>query len=344
MSGGVDSSVAAYLLQEQGYDVIGVTMRMWQEGEDASCAGPCVAEDAERVARALHIPFNVIDCQREFGCHVIDNFVEEYLQGRTPNPCIVCNRHVKWEGLLRYGLSVGADYIATGHYARVAMLPGGRRAVRRGVSGAKDQSYALYGLTQEQLSHTLLPVGEYEKSHIRAIAQEIHIPVADKPDSQEICFVPDDDYAAFIDRRVRDRVPGPGNFVNEKGDVLGRHKGITHYTLGQRRGLELAMGERIYVTQIRPDTNEVIVGKEEALMTGSVVCHKVNYMAVEDLPQPLRVFAKIRYNHKGGWCVIEKLPDGSVRALFEEPVRAATPGQSICFYQGEYVLGGGIIR
>lgn len=344
MSGGVDSSVAAYLLQEQGYDVIGVTMRMWQEGEDASCAGPGVAEDAERVARALHIPFNVIDCQREFGCHVIDNFVEEYLQGRTPNPCIVCNRHVKWEGLLRYGLSVGADYIATGHYARVAMLPGGRRAVRRGVSGAKDQSYALYGLTQEQLSHTLLPVGEYEKSHIRAIAQEIHIPVADKPDSQEICFVPDDDYAAFIDRRVRDRVPGPGNFVNEKGDVLGRHKGITHYTLGQRRGLELAMGERIYVTQIRPDTNEVIVGKEEALMTGSVVCHKVNYMAVEDLPQPLRVFAKIRYNHKGGWCVIEKLPDGSVRALFEESVRAATPGQSICFYQGEYVLGGGIIR
>ena len=344
MSGGVDSSVAAYLLQEQGYDVIGVNMRMWQEGEDASCAGPGVAEDAERVARALHIPFNVIDCQREFGCHVIDNFVEEYLQGRTPNPCIVCNRHVKWEGLLRYGLSVGADYIATGHYARVAMLPGGRRAVRRGVSGAKDQSYALYGLTQEQLSHTLLPVGEYEKSHIRAIAQEIHIPVADKPDSQEICFVPDDDYAAFIDRRVRDRVPGPGNFVNEKGDVLGRHKGITHYTLGQRRGLELAMGERIYVTQIRPDTNEVIVGKEEALMTGSVVCHKVNYMAVEDLPQPLRVFAKIRYNHKGGWCVIEKLPDGSVRALFEEPVRAATPGQSICFYQGEYVLGGGIIR
>ncbi len=348
MSGGVDSSVAAYLLKEQGYDVIGVTMQIWQDGGEAArenrgCCGLSAVEDARRVAQTLEIPYYVMNFRQEFKRHVIDYFVEEYLQGRTPNPCIACNRYVKWEALLRRSLAIGADYIATGHYARIARLPNGRFSIRRCVNDRKDQTYALYNLTQEQLSHTLMPVGEYEKEEVRRIAEGIGLPVARKADSQEICFVPDDDYAGFIDREAGDRVPGEGNFVDENGRVLGRHKGITHYTIGQRRGLELPVGERVYVTRIRPDTNEVIIGQNEDIFTKEVICDRVSYMAIEDLEKPMRVRAKIRYNHKGEYCRIEKLPDGRIRALFEQPVRAATPGQSMCFYDGEYVLGGGII-
>jgi len=368
MSGGVDSSVAAYLLQQQGYDVIGVTMQIWQENmEDIrnpsavcqdicsrpyaeegkkvnqGCCGISAAEDARKVAETLDIPFYVMNFKEEFKARVMDYFVEEYLRGRTPNPCIACNRYVKWEALLRRSLAIGADYIATGHYARIAALPNGRLAIRRSVTAAKDQTYALYNLTQEQLAHTLLPVGEYEKSRIRAIAEEVHLPVAQKPDSQEICFVPDDDYVGFIDRAAAGRVPGPGNFVDAAGNVLGRHKGISHYTLGQRRGLGLPMGERVYVTGIRPDTDEVVVGRNEELFTSRVLCNRVNFMTVDELSKPMEVFAKIRYNHKGEYCTIEKLPGGYVQAVFRKPVRAAAPGQAICFYDGEYVLGGGVI-
>ncbi len=349
MSGGVDSSVAAYLLQEQGYEVIGVTMQVWQDEEyqlqaqQGGCCGLSAVEDARRVAQVLGIPYYVMNFKREFKENVMDYFVEEYLRGRTPNPCIACNRYVKWESLLRRSLELGADYIATGHYARVDRLNNGRYAIKNSVTAQKDQTYALYNLTQEQLAHTLMPVGEYTKEEIRQIALRQGLPVAHKPDSQEICFIPDHDYAAFIDREAADRVPPPGNFVTEDGRVLGRHKGITHYTVGQRRGLELAMGRRVFVTRIRPQTNEVVVGDNEDTFTRQVLCNQVNYMAVENLTEPKRIMAKIRYNHGGAPCVIEKQPDGKVLCSFEQPVRASTPGQAVVFYEGEYVLGGGTI-
>ncbi len=349
MSGGVDSSVAAYLLKEQGYDVIGVTMQIWQDEEEAAkeenggCCGLSAVDDARRVAEALEIPYYVMNFKKEFKCQVMDYFVEEYLRGRTPNPCIACNRYVKWESLLKRSMEIGADYIATGHYARVDRLPNGRFAIRNSVTASKDQTYALYNLTQFQLSHTLMPVGDYTKDEIREIAMNQGLPVAHKPDSQEICFVPDQDYAAFIDREAPGRVPGPGNFVTADGRVLGSHKGITHYTIGQRRGLEIAAGHRIFVTEIRPETNEVVLGENEDTFTNVVECDQVNFMAIEDLTESRRVLAKIRYNHKGEYCTIEKKPDGHVLCTFERPVRASTPGQAVVFYEGEYVLGGGTI-
>lgn len=349
MSGGVDSSVAAYLLKEQGYDVIGVTMQIWQDeaeelkSENGGCCGLSAVDDARRVAERLDIPYYVMNFKQEFKCRVMDYFVEEYLQGHTPNPCIACNRYVKWESLLKRSLEIGADYIATGHYARIDRLSNGRFAIRNSVTAAKDQTYALYNLTQDQLRHTLMPVGEYTKEQIRKLAEKAGLPVAHKPDSQEICFVPDNDYAKFIEREAGDRVPGPGNFVTAEGEILGRHKGITHYTIGQRRGLELPMGQRVFVTQIRPETNEVVIGRNEDIFVTEVFCNKVNYMAVEDIDGPVRVKAKIRYNHAGENCLIEKQEAGTVKCTFERPVRAATPGQAVVFYDGEYVLGGGTI-
>lgn len=349
MSGGVDSSVAAMLLKEQGYDVIGVTMQIWQDEEEAAkeanggCCGLSAVDDARRVAQRLEIPYYVMNFKKEFKCHVMDYFVAEYLRGHTPNPCIACNRYVKWESLLQRSLEIGADYIATGHYARIDRLPNGRFAIRNSVTAAKDQTYALYNLTQEQLAHTLMPVGEYTKDEIRVLAEEAGLPVAHKPDSQEICFVPDNDYASFIDREAGEKVPGPGNFVTEDGRILGRHKGITHYTLGQRRGLELPMGERVFVTAIRPETNEVVIGSNQELFTDKVLCDHVNYMTVKDLTEPTRVLAKIRYNHKGEYGTLTKQPDGKVLCTFDAPVRAATPGQAMVFYQDEHVLGGGTI-
>ena len=349
LSGGVDSSVAAYLLKEQGMDVIGVTMQIWQDAEpqapeeNGGCCGLSAVDDARRVAQKLDIPYYVMNFKQEFKCNVMDYFVEEYLCGRTPNPCIACNRYVKWEALLKRSLDIGADYIATGHYARIDRLPNGRYAIRNSVTAAKDQTYALYNLTQEQLAYTLMPVGEYTKDEIRRIAVEAGLPVAHKPDSQEICFVPDNDYASFIEREAGDRVPGPGNFVTPDGKILGRHKGITHYTIGQRRGLELPMGKRVFVTEIRPETNEVVIGANEDIFTTEVLCDRVNYMAMADLEEPRRALAKIRYNHAGDYCTLHKQPDGRVLCVFEKPVRAATPGQAVVFYDGEYVLGGGTI-
>ncbi|HIX64119.1 MAG TPA: tRNA 2-thiouridine(34) synthase MnmA [Candidatus Mediterraneibacter colneyensis] len=348
MSGGVDSSVAAWLLKEQGYEVIGVTMQIWQDEdacsveENGGCCGLSAVEDARRVASALGIPYYVMNFKKEFKENVIDYFTGEYLSGRTPNPCIACNRYVKWEALLDRSRAIGADYIATGHYARVEQLGNGRYTLRCSSTPAKDQTYALYNLTQDQLRHTLMPVGAYSKDEIRSIAGKIGLAVADKPDSQDICFVPDGDYAAFI-RENTDREIRPGNFVTPEGKVLGQHKGIIHYTVGQRKGLGLALGYPAFVLEIRPETNEVVIGTYEESLTDTVWADQINFMSVEDLTEPKRVFAKIRYNHKGAWCTAERSGDRIV-CHFEELQRAVTPGQALVLYDGEYVLGGGTIQ
>ncbi len=348
MSGGVDSSVAAWLLKKQGYDVIGVTMQIWQEEEEqvqeenGGCCGLSAVDDARRVASSLGIPYYVMNFRKEFKEHVIDYFIDEYLHGRTPNPCIACNRYVKWESLLERSRRIGADYIATGHYARIEKLPNGRFSLRVSETGAKDQTYALYNLTQEQLRSTLMPVGSYTKDEIRRMAKELGLLVAEKPDSQDICFVPDGDYASFIEETT-DAGSRPGNFVLSDGSVVGTHKGIIHYTVGQRKGLGLSLGHPVFVLEIRPDTNEIVVGTGEESLTRKVRARHINFMLVEDLPEKKRVFAKIRYNHKGAWCTVEKTGEDEILCTFDEPQRAVTPGQALVLYDGEYVLGGGTI-
>ena len=349
MSGGVDSSVAAYLLKEQGYDVVGVTMQIWQDedvatqSENGGCCGLSAVDDARRVAERLEIPYYVMNFKQEFKENVMNYFTAEYLHGRTPNPCIACNRYVKWESLLQRSLAIGADYIATGHYARVEQLPNGRYAIKNSVTAAKDQTYALYNLTQEQLSHTLMPVGDYSKDQIRAIAEQIGLMVAHKKDSQEICFIPDNDYAGFIDRECGGQVPPPGNFVSVDGTVLGRHKGITHYTIGQRKGLGIALGAPVFVTEIRPETNEVVLGENKDVFTTKLYAQKLNFMAVPDFTDGMELVAKIRYSHEGSRCVVRRTGEDEICCEFMEPVRAVTPGQAVVLYDGDYVAGGGVI-
>lgn len=349
MSGGVDSSVAAWLLKEQGYDVIGVTMQIWQDEDtevqeaEGGCCGLSALDDARRVAMDLGIPYYVMNFKEEFRKNVMDYFVGEYAEGRTPNPCIACNRYVKWESLLRRSMAIGADYIATGHYAQIDRLPGGRYSLKTSVTASKDQTYALYNLTQDQLSHTLMPVGSYHKEEIRDMAERLGLPVAHKPDSQEICFIPDHDYASFIEEYTGRELP-PGNFVDLDGNVLGRHRGITHYTVGQRKGLNLSMGRPVFVVEIRPDTNEVVIGDNNDVFTNVLRCDKLNWMAVDGLHgKSMEVTAKIRYSHKGSPCTIREIGEGMVECRFHEPVRAVTPGQAVVFYDGDYVAGGGTI-
>ncbi len=349
MSGGVDSSVAAYLLKEQGYNVIGVTMQIWQSEDscdmenNGGCCGLSAVEDARRVADTLGIPYYVMNFRNEFKHNVIDYFVKEYREGRTPNPCIACNRFVKWEALLNRSMEIGADYIATGHYARIGEYNNGRKSIIKSATAAKDQTYALYNLTQEQLSRTLLPVGEYTKERIREIAGEIGLPVAVKPDSQEICFVPDNDYASFIERETGEK-ENCGNFVMEDGTVVGTHKGISHYTIGQRKGLNIALGYPVYVKEIRVDTNEVILSGEEAsIFTKTLRAKDINYMGAVNFEPGMKMTGKIRYSHAGEKCVVTKCDYGILELEFMKPVRAVTPGQAVVLYDGDYVLGGGTI-
>ena len=322
MSGGVDSSVAAYLLKKEGYDVIGVTMQIWQDEDEftqesnGGCCGLSAVDDARRVAERLEIPYYVMNFKKEFKENVMDYFMAEYLKGRTPNPCIACNRYVKWEALLQRSLAIGADYIATGHYARIAKLENGRYAIKNSVTAAKDQTYALYNLTQEQLSHTLMPVGAYTKDQIRAIAEDIGLMVAHKKDSQEICFIPDDDYAGFIDRECKGKVPPPGNFVTVDGEILGKHKGITHYTIGQRKGLGLALGHPVFVVDIRPETNEVVIGENEDVFTTELYADHINFMAIPDIETEVRLKAKIRYSHAGTMCKVIRVAEDKVKCEF----------------------------
>ena len=348
MSGGVDSSVAAYLLKEQGYDVIGVTMQIWQDedplaqAENGGCCGLSAVDDARRVADRLGIPYYVLNFKREFKENVIDYFMDEYMHARTPNPCIACNRYVKWEALLNRARELGCDYIATGHYARVVQLDNGRYALKKSATDRKDQTYALYNLTQEQLAHTLMPIGEYEKEQIREIAAKIGLLIANKPDSQEICFIPDNDYAGYIERESGKTFP-KGNFVDLEGNVLGTHKGIIHYTIGQRKGLGLSMGSPVFVVDIRPETNEVVIGSNLDTFHDSLYAGKVNLMSVDALEGEREVVAKIRYSHKGAPCRIKMVDEDTVLCKFEEPVRAITPGQAVVFYDGDIVLGGAVI-
>lgn len=338
LSGGVDSSVTAYLLKKQGYDVTGVNVHMFDH-----TASETSAEDAGKVADYLGIPFVTRDLSDIFETEVIRYFTDAYRKGLTPNPCVVCNHTVKWLGLLESCRDMGAVRLATGHYARIRKQPDGRYAVERAVSAAKDQSYVLYRLTQEQLKSTIMPLGDYEKEEIRYIAEKAGIPVADKPDSQEICFIPDNDYAGFIERRTGKSYSQEGNFVTADGRVLGKHKGIIHYTIGQRKGLNLAMGYPVFVTQIRPDTNEVVIGSNEDVFTEKVLFQDAVFMGSTDFSAEGRLWGRIRYGHKGHWCRVNALGGGLYEAEFEEPVRAATPGQSIVLYHGDAIAGGGYI-
>lgn len=349
LSGGVDSSIAAYLLKEQGYDVIGVTMQIWQDEDEAAapaeggCSDLQAVEDARRVAQALDIPYYVMNFRNDFRKSVIDYFIAEYERGYTPNPCVVCNRFVKWEALLQRSLEIGADYIATGHYARISQLSNGRFSIQNSVTAAKDQTYALYNLTQDQLSHTLMPVGAYEKPQIRRMAEEIGLPIAQKHDSQDICFIPDHDYASFIEKATG-RKSIPGNFVDEEGKKIGIHKGVIHYTIGQRKGLGLTAETPLFVKELRMDTNEVVICKNDALFSDTCFVSHVNYMAEESIVPGTRAWGKIRYSHKGAACTLYPMEKGWLKAVFDEPQRAMTPGQAAVFYLGEYVLCGGTIE
>lgn len=347
MSGGVDSSVAAYLLQQQGYDVIGVTMQIWQEDKDytereGGCCSLSAVDDARRVADKLSIPFYVMNFRDSFKDKVIDYFVQEYIDGKTPNPCIACNKYLKFDELLRKAKGIGADYVATGHYAKIEEKDG-RYLLIKSDDDRKDQTYALYNFTQEQLAHTLMPCGEYTKEKIREIAKEIGLAIHNKKDSEEICFIPDNNHGKYI-LNARPNEVKEGNFVDKKGNILGRHKGIVYYTIGQRKGLGIALGRPVFVTDIRPKTNEVVLGPEEDIFKTDLVAKDVNFIPFDKLESEMIVKAKVRYSGTPSEAIISPLPNGKVKVSFKEKQRAITKGQSVVFYDGNIVVGGGVIE
>ncbi|MBU3100374.1 MULTISPECIES: tRNA 2-thiouridine(34) synthase MnmA [Clostridium] len=347
MSGGVDSSVAAYLLQEQGYEVIGIMMKLSPDNPDyeeneGGCCSISAANDARRVADVLDIPFYVMNFKDVFKKNVIDNFVDEYMEGRTPNPCIVCNRTIKFDEFLRKARALGADYIATGHYAKIEKQDD-RYVLKNAEDNKKDQTYALYGLTQDQLSRTLMPCGEYTKPEIRKIAEKIGLEVFKKRDSQEICFIPDNDHGNYI-KKYSGKVIKPGDFVDKQGVVIGKHKGIVYYTIGQRKGLGIALGKPVFVNDINPITNQVIVGDEEDIFKTGLIAKDLNFILFDKLTSNLKVTAKIRYSANPQSATLIPMENNRVKVVFDEKQRAITKGQSVVFYLENLVVGGGIIE
>lgn len=349
MSGGVDSSVAAAILVQEGYDVVGVTMQVWpttSAAEDRfsrTCCSLSAVEDARRVAARLGIPHYVLNFRDVFQEMVIDNFIEEYRRGRTPNPCLRCNRFVKFEALLEKARALGADYVATGHYARIVYDDARRRwLLKKGLDHSKDQSYALYGMTQYQLAHTLMPLGNMAKDETRRMAAELGLSVADKPDSQEICFVEERKYRDFL-QKVAPEVVRPGPIVDTAGNILGEHSGIAFYTVGQRRGLGIAAGEPLYVVRIDAAENTVVVGRENELYARGLLASDVNLVAMEELRDTIAVTAKIRYNMQESPALLAPSGEKQVRVTFEHPQRAITPGQAVVCYDGDDVVAGGTI-
>lgn len=352
MSGGVDSSVAAGLLVEQGHEVVGITIKTHRfddtggdGGNENSCCSLDGIRDARSVAAKLGFPHYVLDFSGRFSEEVIGPFVAEYLAGRTPNPCVLCNRTIKWEELLRRADALGADMIATGHYARVRTDPrSGRLVLSRGKDTTKDQSYALWGLTQESLARTLFPLAEMEKSEVRAWGERNGVVRPAKPESYEICFVPDDDYERFL----KERVPGlagrvDGGEIVMNGEVVGRHRGFPFYTIGQRKGLGVFRSEPVYVTGIDAERNRIEVGSADRLMARALRASRVNLIKYADCPEPRHVRAMIRYRDEGAGAMLRTLPDGGAEVRFDVPRRAITPGQSVVWYEGDDVVGGGVI-
>ena len=351
MSGGVDSSVAALLLQRQGYDVVGVTMKLYSLDQAdlpdyyRGCCTVDDVDDARIVCHRLGIPHYVLNVQREFQTHVIDYFCAEYQNGRTPHPCIACNDKIKFNFLATRAEILEAAYVATGHYARIEPGPAGL-SLKKGLDAGKDQSYVLFGMGQEELGRTLMPIGAYSKDAIRQLALEANFPNAEKPDSQDICFIPFGDYKVFLEERL---TPKPGDIVGEDGNVLAQHRGIEFFTVGQRRGLGITGQEPLYVLRVEPDSNRVVVGPESGLYRDRMAVSRVNYVSGSPPAGPTPVKVKIRYKFEEAPAVLHPQPDSpldsvsSALVCFEQPQRAITPGQAAVFYQDDAVLGGGFI-
>lgn len=345
MSGGVDSSVTAALLVEEGYEVVGVMMSLWSEGEQAGGAlsrrWSAAMEDARRVSHTLGIPFHVLDYAAPFDERVVKHFLAEYSRGRTPNPCLACNRYIKFGLLLEQALALDADYLATGHYARVR-LANGEYQLWRGVDRHKDQSYVLYMLGQEQLRHLLLPLGDCTKEQVRAMARERSLSVGDRAESQDLCFIPDNDYRRFLGQRVPEAVV-PGPIVDSRGKVIGQHRGLPFYTVGQRKGLRISAPEPLYVTSLDAQRNALVVGTSAELGRRSLIANNVTFVSGRYPDAPLQVTAKIRYRACLRGAMVIPLPEGRVQVVFSKPLRDIAPGQAVVFYQGQVVLGGGTI-
>lgn len=351
MSGGVDSSVVAMMLADEGYEVIGITMKTWDYAtsggskKETGCCSLDSINDARAVGVKFGFPHYVLDIRKEFGTFVIDDFVDEYLDGRTPNPCVLCNTHIKWEALLKRADMLDAEFIATGHYANVRKHKD-RFVVSKGADGHKDQSYVLWGLSQESLSRSMFPLGKYQKKEVKDIAVHYGFDeLASKSESYEICFVPDNDYRGFLKRKVdglEEKLAG-GDFVTTSGEVVGKHKGYPFYTIGQRKGLELAMGEPMYVTNINPDTNTVIIGKREELDRNGMYVGKLNMVKYETIENEFEAVTKIRNSHSGTICKL--YPEKKrIKVVFNAAASGIAPGQSAVFYEGDDVLAGGIIQ